>query len=86
MQRPKLVREWVGLLCALTREIHNGYGSIAVGSKVVVTSTHRGKVNIRVLDRCECCGVQWSCGAVSLSNLRPLERVAPAEPARKRSI
>lgn len=83
-ERPKLVREWVGMLCRLTRPIHNGYGEAEKGTLMVVSTTHRGKVNIKKPAACECCGIRWSCGAVHLRDLQPVRRIGPPQEARPR--
>lgn len=83
-ERPKLLREWVGLRCRLLRPVNTGHGKIKAGRTVTVTSPHRrGCVSVSA-DHCSECGVAWHCSNVDTRDLEPLERVAPPKPASTR--
>jgi hypothetical protein len=82
--RPKLYREWQGLVCRVRYDVRlRGGANILKGTEVVVSSPCAGGVNVHT-PRCDHCGVQWHCIRLEVGALDIVGRVAPPAPARSR--
>ena len=89
MDRPRLLREWVGLRCRLIRNCAWGSGlSLPAGTIVdVVQTTAKGDgtgLVVRQAFPCPHCGARLERGRVRPFDLQPLDRIAPPKPARSR--